>query len=343
MKRLLFVLLAVFFLVSCGEKKPETTPDNSPTPTADAVGKAGTVKDYFPMKADTQYEYETITGRESRHSIYATYLNDDTIQRRYSYGIYNPTELITYKDGKIVLIFADPQFNYFEQIPTELYNRNDILLQEPLDKGAKWFMNTNIQCEVTGINVPVEVPYGKLDALEVTANVTDGSVKKFYYAKDIGLVKTVDQRANGQEDSYGLKEIKEGTSLTVNPQFFWYDPVADEVKSEPRALNLNTNTDIPKLLESELKKGVKSLFTPNTKINSLEISRKESLLLLDLSSEFLSEMVAGSGVEQNLLQNITDTLGKFYETDKVQITIDGKRYESGHIIMEIGEYLDVTK
>ncbi len=342
MKRLLFVLLAVFFLVSCGEKKPETSPGTSPTPSA-GVSVAGSVRDYFPMKADTQYEFETITGRESKHTVYTTYLNDDTVQRRFVYGVYNPTELIQYKDGKIMLIFADPQFNYFEQIPKELYNRNDVLLAEPLEKGAKWFMNTDIQCEVTGINVPLEIPYGKVDALEVTATITDGSVKKFYYAKGLGLVKTLDQRANGQEDAYGLKAIKEGTSLAVNLEFFWHDPVADEIKSETRELSINTNTDIVKLLESELKKGDKSLFTPNTKINSLEISRKESLLLLDLSSEFLSEMVAGSGIEQNLLQCITDTLGKFYETDKVQITVDGKRYESGHIVMEIGEYLNVTK
>ncbi len=144
-------------------------------------------------------------------------------------------------------------------------------------------------------------------------------------------------------DSFELKAIEDNADLSIPLTYYWYDVNEDVIKTESRDLAIKTNTDITKLLENQLKSGSFPLFTKNTKINSLEISRSESLLLLDLSKDFISEMQAGSGVEGQILKCITDTMGKFYDVKKLQITIDGQKYASGHIEMEIGEYLEVSK
>jgi hypothetical protein len=53
-------------------------------------------------------------------------------------------------------------------------------------------------------------------------------------------------------------------------------------------------------------------------------------------------MNAGSGYEAMILQCITNTLGNYYNTDQVYITIEGKPYESGHIVMKKGETFKVN-
>ena len=53
-------------------------------------------------------------------------------------------------------------------------------------------------------------------------------------------------------------------------------------------------------------------------------------------------MNAGAGYELLILQSITNTLGDYYGVKEVNITIDGKLYESGHILMKKGETFKVN-
>jgi hypothetical protein len=53
-------------------------------------------------------------------------------------------------------------------------------------------------------------------------------------------------------------------------------------------------------------------------------------------------MNAGAGYELLILQSITNTLGNYYGAQKVYITMEGKPYESGHILMKKGETFKVN-
>ena len=75
-------------------------------------------------------------------------------------------------------------------------------------------------------------------------------------------------------------------------------------------------------------------------INSLYLG-DDQIVYVDFSDEFVTEMNAGSGYEQLILQGITNTLGNYYGVNKVYITLEGKPYESGHVLMKKGETFEV--
>jgi hypothetical protein len=52
-------------------------------------------------------------------------------------------------------------------------------------------------------------------------------------------------------------------------------------------------------------------------------------------------MNAGSGYEAMVLQCVANTFGSYYNKDKVILTVEGALYESGHIKLAKGEYLEV--
>ena len=53
-------------------------------------------------------------------------------------------------------------------------------------------------------------------------------------------------------------------------------------------------------------------------------------------------MNAGAGYEGLILQSLANTIGDYYGVSKVMLTIDGKTYESGHIVLEKFEALEVN-
>ena len=66
------------------------------------------------------------------------------------------------------------------------------------------------------------------------------------------------------------------------------------------------------------------------------------IVYIDFSKEFIDEMNAGAGYEGLILQSITNTMGSYYVVDEVYITVEGKPYESGHILLKKDETLKVN-
>jgi spore germination protein GerM len=79
---------------------------------------------------------------------------------------------------------------------------------------------------------------------------------------------------------------------------------------------------------------------PNVTINSLALS-DDGRVHVDFSQEFVSEMNAGSSAESLILQGVVNTIGEYYGVQEVYLTVAGKPYESGHILMGEGQYFTV--
>lgn len=77
--------------------------------------------------------------------------------------------------------------NYVEDIKP---NRQDMIIQAPIEKGTKWTDNEGRVYEITGTEVKLTTPAGTFDTLEITSIIDDFQVKS-YYAKGIGLVKRI--------------------------------------------------------------------------------------------------------------------------------------------------------
>jgi spore germination protein GerM len=127
---------------------------------------------------------------------------------------------------------------------------------------------------------------------------------------------------------------------------FYYPNINDEkIYYKNVAVNFYTN-DVTREKLAQAYKGepvanTGKVFSENTQINSLYLN-DDGMVYLDLNKAFLQEMNAGAGYEAMILQSIANTFGQYYNAEKVILTIEGKPYESGHIALQEGEYLQVN-
>ncbi|MDR1774203.1 MAG: GerMN domain-containing protein [Clostridioides sp.] len=75
------------------------------------------------------------------------------------------------------------------------------------------------------------------------------------------------------------------------------------------------------------------------KVQTVKIDEKENQIgYLDIGSDFM-ETKYGSSAESCMLDALAKTFKENLKLDKLKLTVDGKNYESGHIILEDSDYL----
>ncbi len=347
MKKLAFTIICVttlaVFSASCGQKNVDVNTASPSPAVSETVKEASTISSYFPFKENTVYEYSGVENNKYDQAMYLGYVNGNTIQRRLAQIATNTTEVMKLENGELRLVYADPYKYLYEDVTNEPSNIDLLVLKEPLEVGAKWSMMEGDTTEITNMSASVETPYGTFEAIEVVTTYPNGFTSKFYYAKDIGLIKATEINDEG-ENSYVLADIKENVGVGVETDFYTYN-IDDYTNFPiPRTFMVKTNMDFKAAFEEELKKAdgdTAKLFTEGTKINSISLDREKSLVTVDISKEFLTEMSLGSGSEGAVLQCIANTFGNFYEVKNFFLTVDGGKYESGHFVIEDGEYFIV--
>jgi len=190
----------------------------------------------------------------------------------------------------------------------------------------------------------IETPYKLLNALEVTTTLDDSRTQRNYYAKGLGLVASV-YNDSEYEVKTVLNNIIKEQPLNQEIQVFY--PMFDDNRTVFVNDNISfyTNVSIEKLLEDKLKhipsdKLVSPL--PNSAIiNKISLERATWTVNADFSEELLMDMNAGASFETEIIKSLVNTLGKFYDTDKVYITVNGSPYQSGHYAIREGEYFKV--
>lgn len=306
------------------------------------------VASYFPIKENTRYIYEGAGSEFSSYNVYTSYTKENRVQTRTDNGGTVVADVIEVKDGEVRKLFSRPETYYRENLIREsLLNsqdktRQEVLLKSPIKKGTSWKLNDGRVRTITSTSVDVTTPVENYKAIEVTTIGEDNTKTMDYYAKNVGLVKSM-FIADGMEVSSTLKEIQNNTLLTQDIKFYYPNIDDDKLYYKNRNVDFKTNDITRKTLEREYKEVLKdtnsSVLTPNTKINYLYLN-KDGMVYIDLSKDFLKELNAGAGYESMILQSIAATFGNYYNTKKVVLTIDGGKYESGHILLEKGDYLE---
>lgn len=366
MKKLIISIIVVTFIIILAafskSKNDEDRLSSAPQPTTSPLPEESqggektedaaegeqipAIEDYFPLEADTEYVYE---GEGNEYAAYRRYIDyidveNKKLQTRTNNGGTETVRVIQIKDGSLSVIYrVDERYYRADFMKQTDDNDKEVLLMEPLTKGRSWTLSDGSKRSITGEKVPLTTPYGSFEALEVTTE-GEGGTTKDYYAVGVGLVKTLYQ-SEGLEISSELRAVNKGAALTQQLLLFYAD--ADEkIYTVPVEVSLKTGTDIRSILEEAMKKELPKasylpLISSNTKLNSLTVEENETLHA-DFSSEFVTEMNAGAGYETLILQSITNTLGNYFGTNKVVITLEGKPYESGHILMDEGEAFEVN-
>jgi hypothetical protein len=360
MKKLLVLTGIITLLVligGCGkDKQGGEDITNTPTPTVrptatlpaqqdtqdNTAEEALTVKDYYPLIADAEYVYDGEGNEFAPYNRYTDFLDTagNRLQTRTANGGTETVRVLEIKDGRLSVIKTVNECYYRDNFLEEAAadDQAEVLLMEPLVQGTEWTLPNGSKRYISSTGVEVDTPSGTYQAIEVTTQYSDSTTKD-YYSPQVGLVKSVFNSGDMQVFSV-LREIKTDTPFTQTINIYYPD---SDWKLHAEALTLSFRTgDITRLVfEDALKKKASEesylpLASTNTKINSLYLGEDE-IVHADFSPELVTEMNAGAGYELTILQCITNTLGNYYGTDQVSITVDGKPYESGHILMKEGE------
>lgn len=335
---------------------PTAVPTTVPTVTLPAdPGTQGnttedtlTVKDYYPFVSDAEYIYDGEGNEFAFYNRYTDFVDtaNNRIQTRTNNGGTETVRVLEIKDGKLSVIKMVNECYYRDNIMDDTAAASDkaeVLLMEPLVKGTEWTLPDGTRRYISATDVSIETPSGTYQTIEVTTEGSDSTTKD-YYAPNTGLVKSIFNSGDTEVTST-LKEIKTNTPYTQTIEIYY--PDSDEkIHAEPLTLSFHTGDITRQVIQEALtKQALKENYVPlvsaNTKINSLYLG-DDKIAYVDFSQELVKEMHLGSGFEQAVLQCITNTLGNYYGTDEVYITVDGKPYESGHILMEKGETFKVN-
>lgn len=295
----------------------------------------GQVGDYFPIKENAKYIYEGSGNEYASYQVFTDYTSENKVQQRIDNGGSVLVNVCEINDGKLVRVFFKGEVYYRENFLDEQSGEPEILLMEPLKKGTSWNLPDGRQRSITGVNTEIVTPIGKFNAIEVSTEGND-SITVDYYVKDIGLVKTIYQ-TDGMEVSSSLKSLEESGVNVQSVQFYYPDSENGKIYYKTKLVSFRTNDSTDNILEEAYKAAIDEDFamvlTTNTTIRSLTLN-KDNKVKLDLSSTFLSEMNAGAAFEATILQCISNTFCHYYNAEELILTIEGKPYESGHILLE---------
>jgi hypothetical protein len=321
------MLMASVALAACGQD--QNTPDEA------------TIGDYFPFTQNVKMVYEGQGSEFASYTTYVDYINNDKIQIRSNNGGTENVTVIQNADGVLTQVYDAAETYYKIDLTGETANSSDVLLKEPLVQGTKWTLSDGSQREITGVDVSIETPYATFDTLEVTTTKDGQTTEKQYYAKDTGLVKDIFY-VESEEISSSLKDLVTGAGydFTVRSFNFIVTDTDIESKFEDKTVSLKTGEDITDFISAEFLAG--GLMSENTVLNSMWTEPGSEVANIDFSTQFVTEMNAGTTKESGVLMSVTNTVGYYFQVQKVIITLDGEPYSSGHILMKEGESFDTT-
>ena len=310
------------------------TKDNTPKDSQDAVK----IEDYYPFEENIKYMYAGDGNEYATYSIYVDYLKGNRQQIREDNGGTVMAKVLENMDGELRLVYSKEESYYREDVTSKTNDKPEILLKEPLTKGNSWTLLDGGKRSITNVKVAIKTPLASYDCIEVTT-VRKESIIKDYYAVNVGLVKSL-FTSEGTEVSSTLSEMKRNEPFVQTVKFYYPNGNDSINYITDKKLSFNTNDVTRQIFEKHFKEApsenVGRLISPNTKIKSLYLN-VDNMVYLDFSKEFTEEMNAGSGYEGQILQCITNTLGDYYMVQKVYLTVEGKPYSSGHILMKKGE------
>ena len=345
-----FCILASLFLVSCAAASgaattntpSQTTPFPVPPQITLSPGASSSVADYFPIAENTLYTYLGSGNEYASYTVFVEYAADGKVQQRVDNGGTVMAKVIKIENSKAARVLSSGEAYVRQNYLNATEKEEEILLMEPIKAGTTWTVKESMERTITSADIVISTPLGNYHAVEVVTKGPDSQTVD-YYAKDVGLVKSV-FLSGDTEITSSLQSIQEDVPLVQKARFYYPGADGKTLYFVEKELSFRTNDSPEVVLEAAYRQDpgtqAKAVLTPTTKISSLQKS-EDGTALIDLNQAFLTEMNAGAQYETLILQSIANTVGAFYQTDRVLLTIDQKPYTSGHIALKEGETLEV--
>lgn len=336
MKRLIFLLI-FFIIFTLGCTSASVKYEKS------AVNKHA-ISDYYPFLENRCLIYQGEGNEYAGKDVFTDFIKKNRMQLRIINGGTTVSQVLENINGELRIIVSRGEFYYRDNLTDAKNPRPEVLLKEPLKKGTTWLLPNGSRRSITGVDVNVSTSLGKFKALEVTTEEPGNEIRD-YYAVDTGLVKSV-FISNGSKISSSLKTINRDARVRQTIKFYY--PYFEKCYNVyvRHTINLKTNEEVKTYFEKYFKKspgkGLSNTLGVNTKLKSLLYSNEKEFVHADFSGDLVREMNAGASLEGMIITCIVNTLGDYYNTNNVYITIEGKPYSSGHILMKVNEPFKVN-
>lgn len=319
------IILLILCLSGCGKGK-QVFEQNSQ------------IYEYFPFKENVLYEYEGEGHIYASYQIYNTFISDNRLQRRLSTDVatYNKqTEIFEVKDGQLRLINGDTYLYHYENQTANQPEKDMLLLQEPLELGAKWTISGTDTAEITGVDIDITTPVGSFKALEVTSVFTSGYMQKDYYVKNIGLVQTTYSTQSDTPITSTLAKLTEDTGVSCEYKAYYPIHGTDEISVQSNEIVLNTNYNLIDTVNTILYKGsqdgVYGALLSNGKLIDINFATNTSAILVNFDKEVYDQGYTSEDEESSNLYSIAITLGKLLGVEQVFVQVDGKPYSGIYV------------
>jgi hypothetical protein len=347
---LLLIVLSPIFS-SCAEVIfPKKTPNqHSQTPGEiqyNNTEETLKVEDFFPFEKNIYKSFAGEGNEYAEFQTYVDYLTDDLIQIR---NVNPGTESVSVyqmdQEGLKRVFFIGETYNVFDY--TKFRNKNEYVIKYPIEVGHSWFNDDGTILKITAIDKEIHLPNGPLKVLEIT-NQGEFSTIKNYYAKGIGHVKT--EFTTKDDISYTviseLKSIESGVPFSKILTLYFPDFKKDEIVYLSKPIRIYTNTKIEDIFQDALKdvppnSNLTPLLSSKTRILRISYDIETRIVVIDFSKDLIEELNSGASLESMIITSIANTLGSYFQTDKISITVEGDSYESGHIKLDKEDFIQL--
>lgn len=358
MKKVLFSMLFVILIISligCAQtvKEEVIIPESEDIKESEDMTKAedvndisetSTIRDYYPFEKNSLMDYEGKGNEFAEMKRFIEFIDQDSIQIKEMNPGTDFVKVLELKDGILREVFGEGEFYHFENMLDNNRNMDNIILKEPLQVGNSWEDSEGNIVEITDLNKAVETPLKSFRALEVTTNYEDYIVKRDYYVKGVGFVASIYEDGEFKVETLLRSIENKGMETTIKAYYPMSNDIA--IRYSNKTIVFNTNDNIKTILEKLFKEPESDKLLPsiskNTTIKSINLNRDTWIVNVDFSKEFKEDMNAGSSYEGIIIDSIVNTLGDFYDSDKVYIAVEGEPYESGHLQLREGEFFEVN-
>lgn len=342
-KQIYIILFLIIGLVIVGCQVNNEMKQESSLSTAN-YEEVGRIAEYYPFLPDTILDYQGEGNEFAEQKTYYEFIEGNKAQVKVMNGGTNLIRILEENDGTLSEVYREGEFYHLENMIGTKGDKVNIILKEPLVVGNFWSTEEGRNREITGIDVEINTPYKLFKALEVTTSYENGRTQKDYFVKGIGPVARIYKEGDTEIKTL-LKAIEQ---KPLEHELLVYYPLVNDLNTVfvKDKIAFYTNTNIGTLLEDKLKNPPSKELIPalskGVRLNSMYLDRGSWVVKADFSEELLTEMNAGSTLETEIIKSIVNTLGNFYDTDKVYISVDGRAYESGHYSLKEDENFKVN-
>lgn len=307
------------------------TDDEASESSSSEEAPALTVADYFPMIEGYQAVFEGDGNEFSGFTRTYDFINDEFLTMRTATAGTTTLEVVAITADKAEVMVTKPETYSHEELTYDMITQSGeptrVLIEGPIELGHT-FDSDGRQREITGIDVPVETTTGLYETLEVS-EYSENSIRREYYAPDVGLVYTEDESTDPEADYFVTQILSELSYEGWGEEVTFYYPNGEgEFDQTNETVAMTTNDDMA-LKFTQIFQGGNSadqqLMTKSVDINSISVDgqdpRAGKIVYVDFS-ENISEL-ADDPQGKAKLDAMMATMVQYYNADYIQPTIEG--------------------